>query len=141
MKNKEKIRNLLIQFIKFGIVGGINTVLSYLITNGCYYLLDLHEQISNLVAFLITVYISFTLNSKFVFNENEENRNYWKSLLKVYASYSITGLFLTAILLYIEEELIGIPHYIATLMNLIVTVPINFILNKFWAYKDKNVKI
>ncbi len=140
MKNKEKIRNLLIQFIKFGIVGGINTVLSYLITNGCYYLLDLHEQISNLVAFLITVYISFTLNSKFVFNENEENRNYWKSLLKVYASYSITGLFLTAILLYIEEELIGIPHYIATLMNLIVTVPINFILNKFWAYKDKNVK-
>ena len=141
MKNKEKIRNLLIQFIKFGIVGGINTVLSYLITNGCYYLLDLHEQISNLVAFLITVYISFTLNSKFVFNENEENRNYWKSLLKVYASYSITGLFLTAILLYIEEELIGIPHYIATLMNLIVTVPINFILNKFWAYKDRNVKI
>ena len=134
MKNKEKIRNLLIQFIKFGIVGGINTVLSYLITNGCYYLLDLHEQISNLIAFLITVYISFTLNSKFVFNENEENRNYWKSLLKVYASYSITGLFLTAILLYIEEELIGIPHYIATLMNLIVTVPINFILNKFWAY-------
>ena len=141
MKNKETIRNLLIQFIKFGIVGGINTVLSYLITNGCYYLLDLHEQISNLVAFLITVYISFTLNSKFVFNENEENRNYWKSLLKVYASYSITGLFLTAILLYIEEELIGIPHYIATLMNLIVTVPINFILNNFWAYKDKNVKI
>lgn len=141
MKNKEKIRNLLIQFIKFGIVGGINTILSYLITNGCYYLLNLHEQISNLIAFLITVYISFTLNSKFVFNENEENRNYWKSLLKVYASYSITGLFLTAILLYIEEELIGIPHYIATLMNLIVTVPINFILNKFWAYKDKNVKI
>ena len=61
----------------------------------------------------------------------------WKSLLKVYASYSITGVFLTAILLYIEEELLGIPHYIATLMNLVVTIPINFLLNKFWAYKDK----
>lgn len=137
MKNKEQIKNLIIQFIKFGTVGAINTVLSYAITNGAYYLLHLHEQISNIIAFVITVFISFMLNGKFVFTENKEERKFWKSLLRVYASYSVTGVFLTAILLYIEEEIIGIPHYIATLMNLIVTVPINFILNKFWAYKEK----
>ena len=137
MKNKEQIKNLIIQFIKFGTVGAINTVLSYAITNGAYYLLHLHEQISNIIAFVITVFISFMLNGRFVFTENKEERNFWKSLLKVYASYSITGVFLTAILLYIEEELLGIPHYIATLMNLVVTIPINFLLNKFWAYKDK----
>lgn len=137
MKNKEQIKNLIIQFIKFGTVGAINTVLSYAITNGTYYLLHLHEQISNIIAFVITVFISFMLNGRFVFTENKEERKFWKSLLRVYASYSVTGVFLTAILLYIEEEIIGIPHYIATLMNLIVTVPINFILNKFWAYKEK----
>ena len=81
--------------------------------------------------------LSFILNSKFVFNENGEKPNFWKALIKVYASYSITGLFLTAILLYLEEQILGIPHYIATLMNLVVTIPINFLLNKFWAYKDK----
>lgn len=137
MKNKEEIKKAIIQFMKFGTIGAINTVLSYAITNGAYYLLHLHEQISNIIAFVITVFISFMLNGKFVFTENKEERNFWKSLLKVYASYSITGVFLTAILLYIEEEIIGIPHYIATLMNLVVTVPINFILNKFWAYKEK----
>ena len=137
MKNKEQIKNLIIQFIKFGTVGAINTVLSYAITNGAYYLLHLHEQISNIIAFVITVFISFMLNGRFVFTENKEERNFWQSLLKVYASYSITGVFLTAILLYIEEELLGIPHYIATLMNLVVTIPLNFILNKFWAYKEK----
>lgn len=137
MKNKEQIKNLIIQFIKFGTVGAINTVLSYAITNGTYYLLHLHEQISNIIAFVITVFISFMLNGRFVFTENKEERNFWKSLLKVYSSYSITGVFLTAILLYIEEKLLGIPHYIATLMNLVVTIPINFLLNKFWAYKDK----
>ena len=78
------------------------------------------------------------LNGKFVFKENKEERKFWKALLKVYASYSITGLFLTAILLYVEEQIFGIPHYIATLMNLVVTIPINFILNKFWAYNDKS---
>lgn len=137
MENKENLKKAIIQFIKFGTVGAINTVLSYAITNGAYYLLHLHEQISNIIAFVITVFISFMLNGRFVFTENKEERNFWKSLLKVYASYSITGVFLTAILLYIEEELLGIPHYIATLMNLVVTIPLNFILNKFWAYKEK----
>ena len=82
--------------------------------------------------------ISFLLNNKYVFNENEEKRNILKAILKVYTSYSITGLFLTGILLYIEEEILGIYHYIATLLNLLITIPINFILNKFWAYNDKN---
>ena len=134
------MKNTFIQFVKFGIVGAINTVLSYVITNVCYYVLHLHEQISNAIAFVITVFISFILNSKFVFKKNKEKRNFATTLLKVYATYSITGLFLTAILLFVEEQKLGIPHYIATLMNLIVTVPLNFILNKFWAYRDKENK-
>lgn len=138
-----KLKETITQFIKFGIVGGINTVLTYAITNGGYYFLHIHEQIANAIAFIITVFISFMLNGKFVFKENKENgekRNFWKALLKVYASYSITSLFLTAILLYIEEDVLSIPLYIATLMNLCITIPINFILNKFWAYRDKNNK-
>ena len=86
-----KIKDIIIQFFKFGIVGLINTILSYAITNAGYYILNLHEQICNIIAFVITVFISFMLNNKFVFNENKENRKFWKSLAKVYASYSITG--------------------------------------------------
>ena len=130
----EKTKETIIQFLKFGIIGFMNTVITYAITNGGYYFLHLHEQIANAIAFIITVFISYILNGKYVFKK-DKNTSFWKGLLKVYASYSITGLFLTALLLYIEEQLLGIPHYIATLMNLVVTVPINFLLNKFWAYK------
>lgn len=77
------------------------------------------------------------LNGRFVFKDGNEKQPFFKGLVKVYISYSVTGLFLMAILLYIEEDIFGVPHYIATLMNMVVTVPINFILNKFWAYKDK----
>lgn len=134
---KEEIKTCINQFIKFGIIGFVNTIINYAITNGGYYLLNLHEQVANLIAFMITVFISYMLNGKFVFNENKEKRNFWKSLVRVYVAYSTTGLFLTAILLYVEEQLLGIPHYIATLMNLVVTVPTNFLLNKFWAYKKE----
>ena len=132
---KEEIKKTINQFLKFGIIGLINAI-----TNAGYYLFDFHEQIANIIAFVTTVFISFMLNSKFVFSENNEKRNFWKSLLRVYVAYSTTGLFLTGILLYIEEQLLGIPHYIATLMNLVVTVPANFILNKFWAYGERNSK-
>ena len=133
-----KGKETLIQFFKFGIVGFINTVLSYAITNIGFYLLGLHMQLSNAISFAITVLISFLLNSRFVFSKEENIQNsFWKSLLKVYISYSITGLFLAGILLYVEETLLGIPHYIASFMNIIITVPLNFILNKYWAYRKK----
>lgn len=136
---KSMKKTALIQFIKFGMVGGLNTVLSYLITNVCYYGFHLHEQICNFISFVITVLISYLLNSRFVFQQQEENKQPWyKALAKVYASYALTELLLMGILLFIQERQLGIPHYIATFINLCVTVPLNFILNKFWAYRNRN---
>ena len=134
----QKLPPSLRQFLKFGMVGAVNTVLSYLITNACYYGFHLHEQICNLLSFLITVLISYLLNSRFVFRQREGERQPWyKALAKVYASYALTELVLMGILLFVQERLLGIPHYIATFLNLCITVPLNFLLNKFWAYRKK----
>lgn len=78
------------------------------------------------------------LNGKFVFKKaNSSIRDILITLGKTYLVYSFTGLILTAILIHFECEIIGIPLYIASLLNLFITVPLNFILNKFWAFKDK----
>ncbi|MBQ7564110.1 MAG: GtrA family protein [Lachnospiraceae bacterium] len=139
----DKHKELILQFLKFGIIGFMNTIISYLINNGLYLLFvntqmigpseTLMRQTSNLVAFLVTVPIGYALNSKYTFTKKEDVA-WWKPLIKVYASYSITGLFMNAILNYIFE-LMGIPNYIATFLQLFFTVPTNFLLNKFWAYK------
>ncbi|MDD3368172.1 MAG: GtrA family protein [Lachnospiraceae bacterium] len=140
MNKKEAI----IQFIKFGMVGALNTVLSYILNNSFYFLFEktailgnsvtVISQTSNFITFLITVFISYILNGKYVFEKNSDIPA-WKSLLKVYASYSVTSLFLNGILIFIEVSVLGLPYYIATFVNLFFTIPINFILNKFWAYK------
>lgn len=135
MKQK---KTALVQFLKFGMVGAVNTVLAYLITNLCYYGLHLHEQVSNLISFLITVLISYLLNSRYVFRGQEGGGQPWyRALLKVYASYALTELVLMGVLLYVEERIYGVPHFAATLVNLCVTVPLNFVLNKFWAYRRR----
>ena len=131
--------DLIKQFIKFGIVGVINTFTSYAIVNTCYYVFHIHMQISNIIAFVISVLVSFTLNSIFVFKKkNSSIKELLYTLLKTYMSYATTGLILTAILIEIECNKFGIPLYIASFMNLIITVPINFILNRFWAFGKKN---
>ena len=125
------------QFVKFGIVGGLNTVLSYAIYFVCIRM-GLHYALANFVAFVITVFISYLLNGTFVFGEGKKQCFDIKALLRVYASYSITSFFLTTLLLWIEVDIIGLPEEIGPVINLFITVPVNFVLNKFWAYRKKD---
>jgi len=131
------------QFIKFGIVGLSNTGLSYFIYT---VVLLLFKQFSILpgvdyfiaqfVGFLISVLWSFWWNNKFVFTEQaDEQYSVIKALAKTYLSYAFSGLFLSSLLLYVWVDLCKISEFIAPLINLLVTVPLNFVLNKFWALK------
>ena len=134
-----------VQFIKFGMIGLLNTVLNYIITEVGYFLLrgPVHNdtvslQISQTIGFIITVFISFMLNSTFVFKEDEgKTRNPWLTLLKTYVAYSVTGIFLNNILIYIEIKILNMSALIAPIINVIIDVPVNFFINKLWAYKTK----
>ncbi len=132
------------QFLKFGMVGLSNTVLSYLLYIICIWIFQRNGLFQNadyiaasVIAFLISVLWSFYWNNRFTFKqESDTHRFLIKSLLKSYASYSITGLFLHNILLTVSVEIISIPKTIAYLLNLCVTIPLNFLLNKYWAFRD-----
>lgn len=137
-EEKRKKVEALVQFVKFGIVGGFNTILTYVIVNVMFYVWGIDEQIGNIVAFIITVFISYMANSRFVFRDTAKEQSFLAGLVKVYVSYSVTGLFITSALLYLESEILHIPLFIGTFANIFITVPINFILNKFWAYRKKS---
>jgi len=122
------------QFIKFGIVGVSNTLISL----GIYYTLvyfGVHYLLANLIAFLLSVLNAYFWNSRFVF---KSKGNVLKKLVKVYAAYGFT-LLLSTTLLYLMVDIIGISQLIAPLINIAITVPINFLLNKFWSFKQTDI--
>lgn len=125
------------QFVKFGIVGLLNTLISYLV----YVILvmfGVHYLIASLAGFFASVLNAYYWNSKYVFNFNpSEHFAKPKALLKTVVSYAGTGLVLSNILLALWVEIMHIPEIAAPLINLIITIPLNFILNKFWAYRQK----
>lgn len=134
----------LLQFVKFGIVGLSNTVVSYAVYLAVMFLLrimgmlpDIDYLVAQFFGFMISVLWSFVLNRKYVFQADNEAVPWFKALLKTYASYAFTGLFLNSILAIVWVEWLGISKLIAPIINLLISVPINFVLNKFWAFREK----
>lgn len=131
---KEKLIKLISQFIKFGLVGVSNTLISL----GIYYLmvwLGAHYLVANIVGFIVSVMNSFFWNSKFVFTEKKENSKL-RSFIKMTCSYGSTFILSNGLMI-LFIDVIGLSKYIAPILCLFVTIPINFILNKLWAFKDK----
>lgn len=132
----------LLQFLMFGIVGITNTVISYVLN--ILVLLTMRPLgvswdyvIGNIVSFVLSVLWSFYWNNRFVFTlEQGKHRKVGYVLLKTYISYGFTGIVLNNVLSWLWISILGISKYIAPLINLIISVPLNFIINKFWAFKE-----
>lgn len=139
---KEASITALVQFIKFGIVGVSNTIISYVLNVMVLLILQPLDVswdfvAGNTVAFVLSVLWSFYWNNRLVFKVQEgEKRSIWKTLLKTYISYGFTGIILNNVLSLLWINVLGISKFIAPLLNLILSVPLNFIINKFWAFKE-----
>jgi len=123
---------LIVQFIKFGLVGLSNTAISLLI----YYIFvfiskDLY-LIGNTVGFIVSVLNSYYWNNKYVFNKKSGSNIL--PLAKTFLAYGGTFI-LGSVLLYFMVNTLRISELIAPIINLIITIPLNFLLNKFWAFK------
>ena len=127
------------QFIKFGIVGASNTLIAYVIYSICVYL-GIHYLLANALGFFISVLNAYYWSDRFVFKKGEgEARSAIWTLAKTYIAYGSTGLLLASVLLYLYVDKLHISEYIAQLLVLVITIPLNFIINKFWSFKTKKM--
>lgn len=134
----------ILQFVKFGIVGLSNTMISYIvyITTLLFFqkynlFLNIDYLVSQIIGFLLSVLWSFYWNRKYVFNTAANDISWGKALLKTYVSYAFTGVFLNGVLSVLWVQIFNISKIVAPIINLFVSVPLNFLLNKFWAFKSR----
>lgn len=129
------INKNIFQFIKFGLVGFSNTLISY----GVYSILTLlgvPYVLSNIFGFIISVINSFYWNNKYVFkNEGSKKRNLFLTFIKTFIAYGTTGIVLSNILLVILVEKFNFSKFISPILILIVTIPLNFVINKYWSFR------
>ncbi len=149
------------QFIKFGLVGVSNT----LISEAIYVIIVLlrgNYLFASFMGFVISVLNAYYWSNKYVFKETEEGekRVWWKVLLKTYVAY-LWGFLVNLVLLVLWIDILHVAKYmgpivelvnrfgiasldaevlgnlIAEGVNLILIIPMNFLINKYWAYRQK----
>ena len=148
------------QFIKFGLVGVSNT----LISEGIYCVLVFFKVpylLAYFIGFMVSVLNAYYWSNKYVFKADpgQGERVWWKVLLKTYAAY-FWGFAVSSALLMFWIDFVELPQYmggvadvfaghgfsrfdaqflgeaLAAGINLLITVPMNYFVNKYWAYKN-----
>lgn len=137
------------QFVKFGLVGVINTAVDYIT-----YLLTLliFEEtglfgtkaylVSTILGFLVSFFNMFYWNNTYVFKKKEdESRSALASLVKLFLSYSLTGIIIKPGCMFILVDLVRVPKTVAPIPIMFITIPVNFLLSKLWAFRGKKKSV
>ncbi|TMT01686.1 GtrA family protein [Apilactobacillus kunkeei] len=125
--------NILRQFFKFGIVGLINTILTYLIYSMLYKATS--PTFAMAIGYGITSIIGLTINQKWVFKANHD----WMIVVKYYLTYFLTWT-LSILVTEVASNYFHVIASIIPLITLLVTTPTNFLLSKYWVFRKNELK-
>jgi len=122
----------LVQFIKFGIVGVSNTLLTAIII--WFLLKEFHcsDYLSNFTGYIIGLLNSFIWNRKWTF---ESKTKVSVTIFKFIVTFVISYLFQLGNL-YLLLHFTLIDPYYCQILSIGVYTLINFILNKYYTFKN-----
>ncbi len=126
-----KISPVILEFVRFGLVGGLCTVLHY----GLYFLLQMaiNVNVAYTVGYLLSFVVNFYLTSYFTFGSAPS----WKKLFGMMGAHGVNYLLHMVLLnLFLW---IGLSAEWAPMPVFAIVIPVNFLLVKFvFKNKDKN---
>lgn len=111
------------EFFRFVFWGGVNTLAGYLVY--AFLLWFLPYLISYSVAFIFSIFVSYVLNSKFVFKQELELRKAIKYPV-VYVNQYVLG----AVSLYLLVHFLAISKLVAPLLVVVLTIPVTYFLSR-----------
>lgn len=129
--SKENFVATVKQFVKFGLVGLMNTAISFAVVYICLGQ-GISIYIGNTLGWACGLVNAYLWNIFWVFKGQREELK--KTIPKFFGTYLLTYL-LQQLLTYLFVEVAGISQYVAPVLYTIITMFINFFLSKFWTFK------
>lgn len=120
-------------FMKFGVVGVVNTVLSLIIYYICIAINNDWYLVGTILGYIISSIVGYFLNKLMVFKRPDIKHS--KSLPRYYVVYA-SALLLNVLLIELWINGLHISSWIAPILTLCFTVPYNFILSRLWVFSD-----
>lgn len=153
-------KNGLWQFIKYSIVGLSNTLISEVVYVILIYF-KMHYAPASFIGFSVSTVNAYYWNQKYVFTQEKKDlKSHLSTFCRTYVAYlgsyllSLFLLFLWIDVLHISNWMVPFANWfgahglqkfdneflgqaLAAFLNLTITVPLNFFVNKYWAFREK----
>lgn len=124
------------QFIKFCCVGVMNTLISLLVYYGLLYG-GTDYRFAYTLGFIASTCNAYFWNKKFIF-VNKKDNSAKRTFLKVFISY-LSSYLLSLVLVTFLVECVHVPEWMAPIVKIVIIMPFNFLLNKFWVFREGKI--
>lgn len=124
----------LVQFIKFGLVGGMNTAVDFVV----YTLLMLsgvHYLAAQVISYTVGTVNSYVVNKLWTFKGAGSKSGNRKEFIR-FVAVNLGSLLLSLVLLYALKSGLGMPALLAKLLVTGVTVIVNYAGSKLWVFRS-----
>jgi len=125
----------LAQLLKYGIVGISNTLLTAATIWVFLKVLHFNDYTSNIIGYIVGLVNSFIWNRKWTFASSTRVKD---TLFKFIITFAISYLFQLGNL-YLLIHYTQIDSYLCQLISIVVYTGINFILNKYYTFKNNSI--
>lgn len=128
MKVGKQTENLLIQIFKFVIVGGIATLIDFILLFVFKELIHLQVIVSNTLSFCISLIYNYIASVKWVFDVNREKDP--KKNFLIFLIFSIIGLVINDLIMYLLIN--KLSTFISKIIATAIVMVFNFITRKMF---------
>lgn len=145
-KKKTSTKELVIQFIKFGLIGGLNTVIDFALLNTFFWATGVYSGslviLFNIISFTVAVINSYVLNKKWTFNSTKKDVS---AQLSKFITISLVGLLINTAIVFVVTSYVKAPFNLseglwangAKIFATVFALVWNFIGYKLWAFAEK----
>lgn len=134
--SKQNLNNkigLLVQFVKFGLVGVSNTIITALVIWLLLKVLGVSDLPANISGYIAGLINSFIWNRRWTFESKSKVKD---TVFKFILTFVISYLLQLGVL-YVLLHYLPVDAYWCHLLAMVVYTLVNFILNKFYTFKNR----
>lgn len=126
------------ELILYGIFGALSTILDIGLFWFFANIVNLHYLIANAIAWVLAVIFSFLANKYFVFKSKSFRKEVWvKEAAEFFGARGLAcGVDMGG--MYILVSFLGINKNYAKLIVTFIVIIINYVLSKYWIFKNKD---
>ena len=134
MIDKIKNNKLLMQIMKFVIVGGIATIIDFGVLVLLKEVFGMKPVIANVISFTVSVIYNYIASVKWVFDVNKDQDK--KTQFVVFVILSVIGLGINTLIIWLCDDVLGIYYLIGKVLATGIVMVFNFVTRKMFLEKS-----